>query len=146
MQAKRIAVLDADKGVNTQSNILLQVPTEPREQVNMHNIWAAFSCEPIIAGANAQGNWVLYIERDAGAAIPNFTDSFINTETRNIDIIACGVWGASNESVYTSPPIHPTTSRNLPAGGRLIFIVHVTGVTSGNTSIKSSLCAHTVRK
>ena len=145
MQAKRIQVLEIDRAVNTQVNVVLDVPTEPREEVNFHNIWGGISAEPVNADANAQGNWVLLILRDATQAILNFTDANINLETSNQDIIACGVWGASNQTPF-GISINPKTSRNLPAGGRLILACHVTGVTSGNVSIKCMLCAHTVRK
>ncbi len=145
MQAKRIDVAHADVAVGAQATVFIQAPTDPREEINFHNIWASFNTECENADANAQGNWVLYMIKNPADAIPNFSNAFINTEVINFDIIACGAWGSSNQTPETIE-IHPTTSRNLPAGGRLLLSVHVHGLTAGLVSIQSMICAHTVRK
>ncbi len=146
MQAKRIqAINPLSFGAAGQANVILNVPTSPREAVNLHNIWASFSVEPETAGANAQGFWVLFELEDIAQGVPVWSLGFINGETRNMNIIACGVWGASNEKPFTKE-IHPTTSRTLEAGARLILSVHAHGVTTGNLSVICSLCAHSTRK
>jgi len=55
MQAKRIQFGDnggADLGVGGQANLSLQVPTDPREEVNFHNIWASFGNGYCISSRN----------------------------------------------------------------------------------------------
>ncbi len=45
-QAKRIQVNEANDGVAAQTSARLDVPTEPREEVNFHNIWGSVTVEP----------------------------------------------------------------------------------------------------
>ncbi len=145
-QAKRIQVAELNLGVGGRVQAILQAPTEPREAINFHNIWASASCEPETAAANCQGTWVLLYLEDATTSTPTYTDAFINLETTNMFIIACGVFSASNESPWSSGPIHPMTSRTLPAGGRIIMTCTVTGITADLASTRVMLCAHTTRK
>ena len=148
MQAKRIQFGDnggADLGVGGQANLSLQVPTDPREEVNFHNIWASFGMEPTTADANANGQWVLYIIPKSTSGAPVISISALNLEVFNFDIIACGTWTASNQTPFTMI-INPKTSRTIEAGGRLTLSVRVEGATAGNVSPNLSLCAHTTRK
>ena len=145
MQAKRIQVNEANTGAGVQVEVLLQVPAEPREEVNFHNIWIGVTCEPVNADANAQGTWVLIAMLDSITAVPTFTDVILNLEASNVKIIACGVWSASNQSPFNySTQIK--TSRNIPAGGRLVLVSNSTGISAGQVSNRVMLCAHTVRK
>ncbi len=145
MQAKRIQVgISPSTGIGGSGFVGLTVPTDPREQVNFHNMWYSFSCEPKDADANSQGNWVLYIV-PAGGVFINWPDSTINNEVDNVRIIACGVWGASNQTPFNNGG-QINTSRNLNPGDSLALSVTVTGTTAGQVSIKTMLCAHTVRK
>ena len=144
VQASRRQVNEANLGVSGQVNIDLNVPTSPREEVNFHNIWASLSCEPETAGANCQGTWVLWVLKENSVNII-FNDVNFNTEVGNAFIIACGVFGASNESPFTHE-IHPQTSRTLQAGDRLRLSVTVTGITADLASTRGMLCAHTTRK
>ncbi len=144
MQAKRIQVFEFDVGVDSLVEVILTPPTDPREEINYHNIWASLSVEPVVAGANAQGNWVLFVRR-AGQISVTFTDANINNETQNQFIIACGVWGAANEMPYNQV-VNPKTSRTLAVGDQLVIQAVATGISSGNASVKLMLCAHTTRK
>ncbi len=146
MQAKRIQVLESNDGAGASTTVVLQAPLEPREEINFHNIWGSVSVEPVTAGANCQGTWVLYYVPDPAKVLINWTDAVVNLENENIFIIACGVYSASNETPYNSGPIHPTTSRTLPAGGRLVLGSTVTGITADTASNRVMLCAHTTRK
>ena len=101
--------------------------------------------EPQDAGANCQGTWILWINRENQTA-PAFTDSVVNNETNNYNIIACGVYSASNEKPWNSGPIHPETSRTLAPGDELGLTVMVTGITAGLASTRAMICAHTTRK
>jgi len=144
-QAKRIQVNETNAGAGVGIAVALSVPTDPREEVNFHNIWGSVTVEPQDAGANCQGTWVLFIKR-VGGAIPNWTDGLINSEVNNYFIIACGVFSASNESPYNSGPIHPQSSRTLNPGDDLVLSSTITGITAGLASDRVMLCAHTTRK
>jgi len=145
MQAKRITVLESNDGVSGNTIAALTVPTDPREEVNFHNIWGSVAVEPQDAGANAQGTWILY-HLPVNAIETNYTDANTNNEATNAFIIACGVWSASNEGPYNSGAIHPKTSRTLQAGDSLRLQSIVTGITAGLASNRVMLCAHTTRK
>ena len=144
MQAKRIQVFEANKAAGQAATVELKAPTDPREEINYHNIWGSFTVEPENADANAQGTWALYLLRD-NATASTLTDVVVNGESNNAIIIACGVWGASNQSPYTGQ-VHPETSRTLQAGDALQLQCVVTGLTAGNASVRVMLCAHTTRK
>jgi len=145
-QAKRIQVVEntALTPGNAQ-NVILEVPTDLRMEANYHNIWASFTAEPEDAGANGAGTWVLYIIKEGGSAIA-WSDITVNAENNNWFIIACGVWSAANEAPYTSPPIHPQTSRTLNPGDKLALAITVTGLTVGQFTVRAMLCAHVTRK
>ncbi len=144
MQAKRIQVAESDIGVSFHE-VSLDAPVDPREDINYHNIWGGVTVEPTTAGANSQGTWVLFV-RKIGQISVNFNDANINGETQNAFIIACGVWSAANEMPFNGAPIHPETSRTLNAGDSLVLQVSQTGITTGTSSVKTVLCAHTTRK
>ena len=143
-QAKRIQVNESNDGVSGVTNVELLVPTDPREEVNFHNIWGSVAIEPQDAGSNAQGTWALMLIRE-NATPPTLTDVVVNGETTNAIIIACGVWAASNETPYNTS-IHPSTSRTLQPGDKLILSSIVTGITAGLASNRVMLCAHVTRK
>ncbi len=145
MQAKRIQVLEGNLGVNAQVVVQLLVPDDPREEVNFHNIWASASCEPETAGANCQGTWVLQLLR-AGQSQVVYSDANTILEARNPDIIACGVFSASNETPWNSGAINPKTSRTLNPKDSLRMVCCVTGITADLASTRVMLCAHTTRK
>ncbi len=145
MQAKRIQVLESNDGAGGETSVVLVVPTDPREEVNFHNIWGSVSVEPQNAGVNCQGTWILGIQRE-NATFPIYTDTVVNDETNNPYIIACGVFSASNESPFNSAPINPKTSRTLQPGDKLVLSSVITGITAGLASNRVMLCAHTTRK
>ncbi len=145
MQAKRIQVNEENDAVGQKTDVSLEVPTDPREEVNFHNIWGSVTVEPQDTDANAQGTWVLFILRE-NATAPNFTDVVTNGESNNAVVIACGVWSASNQTPWNSGPINPKTSRTLQAGDKLVLTNTITGLTAGLCSNRMMLCAHTTRK
>ena len=145
MQAKRIQVNESNDGVGGHTTVSLQAPLEPREDVNFHNIWVGVTIEPQDTDANCQGTWVLYKEDISVRPEQAFTDATLNLEVENQNIIACGVFSASNQSPFNySTQIK--TSRNTGAGGRIILSSTITGITAGLASNRVMLCAHTVRK
>ncbi len=145
MQAKRIAVKEQNEGAGSEVSATLETPSDPREETNFHNIWGSVSVEPQNAGANCQGTWILLIVRE-GVTLSTMTDTVVNSEVHNANIIACGVFSCSNESPYNSGPIHPETSRNLGPGDALLLSSVITGITAGLASNRVMLCAHVTRK
>jgi len=145
MQAKRIGILESNLGVGGQVAISITVPTEPREEVNFHNIHASVSVEPQDTDANCQGTWVLELlpENMPGNT---YTDGTVNAETANAVIIAIGVFSASNQTPFNSGDINPKTSRNAKAGDLLRMVATVTGITAGLASTRVLLFANTTRK
>ena len=111
-----------------------------RRLVNYHNIWFGFTAEVENADANAQGNWVLWMKPDVTQTDTAWTDANINTSDFNQMVIACGVWGASNETTYTFSS-NLNSSRNMVANQELVMTVVVTGITAGQCTVKTSLCA-----
>ena len=112
-----------------------------RRLVNYHNIWGSFSCEPITADANANGWWILWLKPDVTQTDPIWTETVINANDFNQMIIACGTWMASNQTPFTSDPIHLNSSRNLVANQELVLSVFVNGLTTGAIQINVMLCA-----
>ncbi len=144
MQAKRIQTNHQDLGVAGQLDVELTAPVSPREEINYHNIWASFNTEPENADANAQGSYVLYVRKE-GVGATTWSNTKINDEEQNPQIIACGAWGSSNQTPETIT-IHPSTSRTLQAGDKLVLSVHIHGITAGVCSIQAVICAHVTRK
>ena len=144
MQAKRIQIKTETGNLAGGSTVvLLAVPTTPRESVNFHNIWGSLTVEPTTAGANASGQWVLFVQ-PVGVAVVAHLEADINLEEKNPRIIACGVFAASNQTPFNMS-INPKTSRNLNAGDRLILQITLEQITSGQATHRLMLCAHVVR-
>ena len=112
-----------------------------RRLVNYHNIWGSFSVEPQSADVNSNGWWILWLKPDTNQGDPLFDQTNLNSGNFNMLIIACGTWMASNQSPFTSEPIHLNSSRNLVANQELVLTVFVNGITSGNAQINVMLCA-----
>ncbi len=145
MQAKRIVLNVSDQAVPGQGAAQIIVPDEPREMVNLHNIWVGGSLTPLVADANSEGNWVLAVI-PAGTTHPQFTDAIIQTEDFNARIVACGQWAASNQTPWVMPPTQFKTSRNLNPGDALSFVINQTTITTGSARFRLIICAHTIRK
>ena len=141
-QPKRIDLITASQPVNVQTSARFGpgVGTILRRLVNYHNIWLGISCEPTNADVNAQGTWVLWLKPDVTQTDVQWTDANLDSDDFNQMIIACGVWGASNQTPYNFSS-QLKSSRNLVANQELVLSVNRTGVTSGNVIIKVILCA-----
>ena len=146
MQSKRIQLsTETGSTAGSSTRVLLEVPTEPREKINFHNIWIGLGVVPVNADANANGQWVLYTLPDPVTATI-LTEAVLNTEVHNARIVACGLWYASNEMPFNLPPIQVKTSRNLNAGDKLILESVIEAITAGTVTQTLSLCAHSVRQ
>jgi len=143
-EPKRIEISDSGvAGVGFQGNARFGPGTGTilRRLVNYHNIWGSFSVEPENADANSHGWWILWLKSDTSQPDPGWTVAAINSGDLNMKIIACGVWNASNQTPYTSPPIHLNSSRNLVANQELVLTVRQDGITAGNSQMNVMLCA-----
>ncbi len=145
MQAKRIQINTGSDTAGQQNEVSLTSPTDPREQVNFHNIWASAGATPVNADANADGWWVLYLRR-AGETFLDLSEALLNSEVENQRIIACGQWQASNQHPWNMEPMQLKTSRNLNPGERIQLGFRIRAVSGGAVSSTLMLCAHTVRK
>jgi len=141
-QPKRIDFTSALAGVAGQISSRFGPGTGSilRRLTNYHNIWWSFGVEPQDAGANANGNWVLWLKSNTNESDTVWSTANLDTDDFNMQIIACGVWVASNEGPYTFSS-NMQSSRNLVANQELILSVHQAGITAGQSRIVTSLCA-----
>ena len=135
---KFIAFDDTTLGVAGQSDAEHQVD---KNKENCSNIWASFSVEPENADANSQGWWVLW-SRGFDTPLIQWSDVSMSNQKNGMFVIACGAWGATNQTPYNSGAIGVKTSRNIRDGGSLVMSVHQTGITAGNSSVKVLLCCN----
>jgi len=142
-EPKRISVLvdsDVTAGQQTSSRFGPGTGTIIRRLTNYHNIWFGFSAEPVVADANAAGIWVLWEKRDANATDTLWSPATILTDDFTMQIIACGVWAASNQTPFNFSS-QLKSSRNFVANQELVMSVFVDTVTSGGVRTLTSLCA-----
>ncbi len=144
MQAKRININEGNDGASGFTTCFITAPTDPREEVNMHNIHWGVSVEPQDAGSNCQGSWFLILQRE-NVTQATLIDTVVNGESNNVTIIAMGVFSASNESPYTEQ-FTMKTSRNLMPGDNLIVQSVITGITAGLASNRVFISAQVTRK
>ncbi len=141
-QPKRIDVASNSSAVNTQQSARFGPGTGTilRRLTNYHNIWWGISIEPEVADSNANGLWVLWLKANTNDPDTDWTLANIQTDNFTMQIIACGVWAASNQSPYNFSS-QLKSSRNLVANQELVLTVHIFGVTSGNVRNLKTLCA-----
>ena len=141
-EPKRISITSASGGVGAQSSSRFGPGTGTilRRLVNYHNIWFGIVIEPENADANANGSWVLWENRDTNVADPVWTDALIDGGDQNMKVIACGVWGASNQTPYNFSS-QLKSSRNFVANQELVLSARINGISAGNALVRTILCA-----
>ena len=141
-EPKRIDVNDTTfaVGATRRAGFGPGVGTILRRLTNYHNIWASFCVEPQDADANANGFWILWLKPDVAQTDPVFDSAEFNAGTKNMVIIACGCWTASNQTPFNKE-IHLNSSRNLVANQELVLTVRQNGLTSGSSRVLIMLCA-----
>ncbi len=141
-QPKRMDITNGDSGVGGQVNARFGPGTGTiiRRLTNYHNIWWGISAEPENADANANGQWVLWLKENVTPADTVWSQANINSQDFNMQVIACGVWAASNQTPFNFSS-QLKTSRNLVANQELVITVHVNGVTAGVVNFNVVLCA-----
>ncbi len=140
MQRKRIHAKTTAIGVG-ESTLLATV--DETNGVNFHNIHFGFAVEPEVADANANGTWVLWCIPDAVSAVPAATFGSLEAEGSNPFLWAMGVWVATNQTGYTSDDMVIRSSRNCPRDGRLVLVVRVDGLSTGNARVIQYLTYNT---
>jgi len=141
-EPKRIDITETNVGVAGQVSARFGPGTGTilRRLTNYHNIWFGCSVEPETAGANSQGTWVLWLKPVVANPDVVWNDANIVGADFNQLIIACGVWGAANETPYNFSS-QLKSSRNIVANQELVFSVHQTGISADLASIRTILCA-----
>ncbi len=111
-----------------------------RRLTNYHNIWFGCSIEPSTADANANGQWILWLNSNTNAPDTIWTIANLSNDLHNMQVIACGSWAASNQTPYMLMQ-QLKTSRNLVANQELVLTVHNNGLSGGMLAVTVSLCA-----
>ncbi len=142
-EPKRLNISSNAVGVAGQSNARFGPGTGSilRRLTNYHNIWGSVIAEPIDADANSHGVWVLWLKSNTNDADTVWSLGNVNSDNFNMQVIACGMWAASNQTPFNSEPIHLKSSRNLVANQELILSAHIFGQTAGLTRLVCMLCA-----
>ncbi len=103
--------------------------------VNAHNVHLSFTCEPDSTDANGAGQWALWCLPDETSSAPATSVAGLEAEGSNAFLWASGLWVASNQTPFHSGDITFKSSRNCQNGARLVFTVHVEGLTAGSTRV-----------
>ena len=106
--------------------------------VNVHGVRFSFVVEPENADANANGNWVLWCLPRISTAIPTSSTTALELEADNPVVWAIGTFAASNQTPYCHE-VSLGTSRNCPAGTRIVLAVDMEGISAGNARVRSIL-------
>ena len=141
-QPKRIQMNSQTQGVGTQLTVGFGPGTGSilRRLVNYHNIWWGFSVEPENADANANGIWVLWLNKNTNVADTQWTQANLNSDNFNMQVIACGTWVSANQTGYVFSS-QLKSSRNLVANQQLNLTVAVHGITAGLVRVIPIICA-----
>ena len=147
-QPKRISMIahpGAGVGNQVSSRFGPGTGTILRRLTNYHNIWFGCTVEPVNADANTSGQWILWLK--ANTNDPDTTWSLANILTDNftMQIIACGLYSASNQTPFNFSS-QLKSSRNLVANQELVLTVHFEGVSAGQVSCDTMLCASVTTK
>jgi len=139
MQRRRLDAQSSQEPVNNSQ--FLEIRQTETDVANFHGLHYCFSIEPEVQDANSNGFWIVYC---LPALVINEQTDLPNTfaELDNEDFLpyvwGVGCWTASNQA-----PFHyefaPRTSRNCQKDARIIAHIRVTGTSSGNNRINSTL-------
>ena len=141
MNRRRLDAQSDVVAVNNQSRV--KITQDETDVANLHGLHYCFSIEPEVQDANANGIWICYClpagvidETSAGNLPQNFAD--LDNEDFLPYVWGVGCWTASNQA-----PFHyefaPSTSRNCQKGARILGVILVTGVSSGNCRINQTI-------
>ncbi len=141
-QPKRIVMETAAVAFQGQMDVMFGPGTGSilRRLTNYHNLWWSLSVEPEAADANAGGIWVLWLRANTNNPVTDWSQATIDADNNTMEVIACGVWAASNQSPFNFSS-QLKSSRNLVANQELVLSVNVHGLTAGNARVRSMMCS-----
>jgi len=110
----------------------IDVDFDKGQAVNIHGLIAQSALEPQDADANANGLWAVWVLPGGviqNADLPQSFGDFGNEDFAPY-LWGMGPWIASNQ---TPTNIHfaPKSTRNMQAGGRVVFQILINGVSAG---------------
>ena len=136
MRGKQRRRFVTDSDASTSGRYVLSWQQDESDVVNVHGMHCTIDLEPENAGANSNGGWAMFVlpgDVIQGTDLPA-TMIAQGTEDWNSYIWGTGTYTCSNES-----PQHiefsPNTSRNIPAGGRIVLAIYVDGLSAGNIRV-----------
>ena len=131
---RRIETTQSNPGISTN---FIDINFDDGTAINIHGYRAECAIEPEIGDSNATGFWAVWVL--PGGVIQNSdlpaTLGALGDEKHAPYLWGAGVWAASNQTPWNMPAFAPKTSRNMQRGGRIVFEIVVTGITSGNVSL-----------
>ena len=104
--------------------------------VNAHGMTLSFLIEPLVQDANASGIWALSCLPRTGTAFPSLSQADVEGEEDNPVFWALGVFSASNQTPFNKE-VRIKTSRNCPAGTRIVLSVRLQDLTTGTARIQA---------
>ena len=143
MQRRRLDAQSSQEPVNNSQ--FIEIVQSETDVANMHGLHYCFSIEPEVGDANSNGFWIVYcLPAGVIAEATDLPNTF--AELDNEDFLpyvwGVGCWTASNQA-----PFHyefaPRTSRNCQNGARILGHIRVTGTSSGNNRINSTMTCFT---
>jgi len=130
---RRLETSGSNPGI---SSNFIDVDFDSGTVVNVHGYRMQFDIEPEVADANASGFWAVYVL--PGGVIQN-SDLPGTIGVLGDEKLAPYIWGLGTFSASNQTPRHvefnPKTSRNIQRGGRIVLLIVIAGLTSGNASL-----------
>ena len=114
------------------SNSFIDMDFDKGQVVNVHGFRADVKIEPQDADANANGAWAVWVLPGGvitNTDLPNTFGAFGDEDFAPY-LWGIGVWMAANQTPEKIL-FEPKTSRNIQAGGRVVFQIQVNGLSAG---------------
>jgi len=126
---RRVEVATGTSGVGVN---FIDIAFDKGQVVNIHGLRVESKVEPENADANANGLWAVWVL--PGGVIQN-SDLPTNFGGFGDEDIAPYLWGIGPWMASNQTPDHieffPKSTRNMQAGGRLVFELFVSGISAG---------------
>ncbi len=133
VERRRVHTTSNAQGAGTQTSLIATV--DESNAVNVHGLRISMGAEPENADANGNGHWTLWCLPRQTTAVPSSAEGALETEGDNPVMWATGVWFASNQTPWNHE-LSPKTSRNCPAGTRIVLQFSRDGVSAGNVQFR----------
>jgi len=126
---RRIEVATGTSGL---ANNYIDIAFDKGQAVNIHGFRVESALEPENADANANGIWAVWVL--PGGVIQN-ADLPLNYGSFGNEDFAPYLWGMGSWIASNQTPFHikfePKSTRNMQAGGRVVFHLLVSGISAG---------------